>query len=108
MFDKLPEVLAERVMEASEKIGAERALIALQGIVMLAKTIRIVDGVLRQETIDAVEKSVKVSGLDTLVAAYVEKVEHRFPGTFAADEPEEVTEAVETPEVAPPKTRRVK
>lgn len=106
MLDKLPEVLAERLMEVAEKVGPERAMIALQGLVNLNKTICLIDGVLRQETIDAVNHTIKVSGLDTLVAAYQEKIEHRFPGTFAVDEPDE--EAVETPEIVNPRTRRVK
>lgn len=116
MLDKLPEVLVERVLEASEKIGPERALIALQGIVMLSKTIRIIDGVLRQETVDAVQKAIEVSGLDTLVSAYVEKIEARFPNTFAAEVDEgeyvEVTpvelQKPEEEKVAPVKTRRIK
>ncbi|WLR91017.1 hypothetical protein [Shinella zoogloeoides] len=89
-FEQLPELLGAALVEASAKIGPERALIALQGIVHNAKPIRVIDGVLRKETIEAVEKAVQVSGIETIVGAFVEKVEHRFPGTFEVDEDDDV------------------
>lgn len=108
-FEQLPELLTAALVEASAKIGPERALIALQGIVHNAKSIRIIDGALRKETVEAVTKAIEVSGIETLVSAYVEKIENRFPGTFEVDEKDDAIdgelplaeEPVEVTEVDP-------
>jgi len=86
MLDKLPQVLLDAVNEASAKIGAERAMIALQGIIHLSYPIRIIDGVLRQEVIDGINHIMKTNEVEAIALPFIEKVETRFPGTFELDE----------------------
>ena len=75
-------------------------------------------GTLRQETLDAVAKAVEVSGIETLIGAFVEKVEMRFPGTFQEDAddlnegeydagtPTELTDAEDLEPVVSPRRRK--
>lgn len=102
-LSKLPEVLVEKITEASVQIGPERALIALQGLVHTVMPLRIIDGVLRDETVDATLAAVKASGVDNVVLAYIEKVETRFPGIFLEEDDDD---DLEESEDAPKPTRR--
>lgn len=90
---KLPEVLTEQLIQATAVIGPERALIALQGLVHSVKPIRIIDGVLRSETVDAVNAFLKINSVEALVLMYRDKIEDRFGRVFEEeddDEPDEV------------------
>jgi len=104
-LSKLPEALVEKIAEASVKIGSERALIALQGLVHVVAPLRIIDGVLRDETVDATLAAVKVSGIDNVVGAYVEKIEMRFPGIFQEEDDDDPKEE-ELEDASKPMRRR--
>lgn len=105
-IDKLPTALVEKIAEANIKIGPERALIALQGMVHGKKPLRIIDGVLRSETIDAVNEFLKTATVEDLVIGYQLRLEDRFPGLFE-DEDGDDDDPVEE-EVVPKTTRRAK
>ncbi|WP_456868350.1 hypothetical protein [Galbibacter sp. BG1] len=102
-LSKLPEALVEKIAEASVKIGSERALIALQGLVHGVMPLRIIDGVLRDETVNATLAAVKASGIDNVVYAYIEKIEMRFPGIFQNEDDDLEEEELED---APKAARR--
>jgi lysozyme family protein len=79
-MNRLPEDVREIVNEAASKIDPIRAVIALQGVLHRTSQLRVIDGVIRQETLDAIA----TTDPGDLIDRYVAHVEARFPGTFLA------------------------
>lgn len=94
-LSELPVELHDILTEAEAKIGAVRAVIALQGVVYRFHSIRFIDGSLSDETISAANVvSIKI-GRQRLAELVREHVTGRFPTEFAP-QPEDVTKTAVT------------
>lgn len=92
-FSELPIELTETIIHASTVIGAERAMIALQGLVHTGKKLTLIDGVLRHEAIVAVRIATINWGVERLVQLYQERLTARFPElVFSQDDEDEPVE----------------
>lgn len=94
---ELPLPLVEALTGASEKIGAQRAMIALQGIAHEFRSHARIDGVLREETVIAVRIASVVIGVDRLVDRYNALLQERFPDIQINQIDEEPAAEVERP-----------
>jgi hypothetical protein len=100
------ELIAAAVAEAEEKIGRQRAVIALQGLVHEYQPLRVINGEVSEETALAISIVAHKLGADRLVELYQAKLEARFPAEFASvEEPVEEAVAEEAPRKS---TRRVR
>lgn len=103
----LPEEIRVVFDEAEQKIGFERAMIALQGIIHQIEAIRFISGQVRQETIDAFEKAIATCGVEQIVERFITKLKSRFPEEYApAPDPDPEVESSEEPVIQ--RTRRVR
>lgn len=84
--------------EAEDKIGYQRAMIALQGVLHRYSSLQRIDGLLREETIVAARIAVIKVGAERLAEEYAKCLIERFPTEYAikVDVPAEHADAFET------------
>lgn len=90
---ELPHELTEALTIASNKIGSQRAIIALQGIAHEHRKHTLIDGILREETIVGVRIAGLVVGNERLVEQYKARICERFPEVSFTEETEDTEES---------------